>query len=236
MRPDNLLIADPHPRNPLLADAFNRAGLVERTGRGVSIIYAGQLQNGRPAPAYDLSTETSVTVTLGSGPADLSFVVSTIGANKRLGRALTVPELLVLWEAWTMGRVTVSEIAHLIQRDQKAARDLARQLENHGLITSFSSGGRRLYRLGPTLRETGHTDVGPTITRLSPARIEERLLAHVQQHGQIQRGEVETLTGLSRDQAYRLLKRLVEQRKLVQVGRGRGAYYRVAAITPGGDA
>ena len=32
--PDNLLVTEPRPRNPRPADAFKRAGLVERTGRG----------------------------------------------------------------------------------------------------------------------------------------------------------------------------------------------------------
>ena len=46
VRPDNLLRVGPHPRNPCLADCFKRIGLVERTGRGVNIIYEGQLRNG----------------------------------------------------------------------------------------------------------------------------------------------------------------------------------------------
>jgi ATP-dependent DNA helicase RecG len=40
--PGNLLVTEPRPRNPRLADAFKRAGLVERTGRGVETIYRGQ--------------------------------------------------------------------------------------------------------------------------------------------------------------------------------------------------
>ncbi len=227
---DNLLAVAPHPRNPLLADGFKRIGLVERTGRGVGIIYTGQLQNGRPAPSYDRSTEVSVTVTLDSGPSDLKFVESTIRANKHLGRALTVPELLVLREAWVTKRVTATEVTHLIQRDRKAARDLLRQMQHGELITGFSSGGRRLYRPGPVLHgETGHVDVGPVMKGLSPVQVENQVIAFIRKHGRVQRGKVETFSGLSRDQAYRLLKRLVEQGKLELVGRGRAAYYRLAA-------
>ena len=226
----NLLVVAPRPRNPLLADAFKRVGLVERTGRGVSIIYAWQLQNGRRPPSYDRSTEASVTVTLDSGLADLEFVESTIRVNRRLRRALTVPELLVLWEAWVAGRVTATEVARLIQRDQRAAHDLLRQLQQNELIASFSSGGRRLYRLGPALSgERGHVEVGPSIVDLSLGQIEQQLKTYVQRHGRIQRGQVETLTGLSRDQAYRLLQRLARQGELERIGRGRGAYYRLPA-------
>jgi len=50
IRLDNLLVVPPHPRSPLLADAFKRAGLVERTGRGINRMFAEQLSVGRPAP------------------------------------------------------------------------------------------------------------------------------------------------------------------------------------------
>lgn len=47
---NNLLATPPRPRNPLLADAFKRAGIVERTARGIDTIFYEQLRNGRPAP------------------------------------------------------------------------------------------------------------------------------------------------------------------------------------------
>lgn len=46
----NLLSVPPKPRNPLLADAFKRAGLVERTGRGINRVFAGQLELGGRRP------------------------------------------------------------------------------------------------------------------------------------------------------------------------------------------
>ena len=233
----NLLAVAPRPRNPLLADAFKRVGLVERTGRGVSIIYAGQLRNGRPAPSYDRSTEVGVTVTLDSGPADLRFVETTIRASRHLDHPLDVPELLVLWETWTGERVTETVVVQLIQRDRRTARGLLRRLQQDELISGFSSGGRRLYRLGPVMQgSTGRNDVGPVITDLSLPQVEERIIAHLRKHGRIQRGDVETLTGWSRDQAYRLLRRLVEQGILESVGRGRGAYYRLTINMPNGEA
>ena len=44
---DNLIDADPHGRNPVLADAMKRIGLAERTGRGIDRIYEGSLFYGR---------------------------------------------------------------------------------------------------------------------------------------------------------------------------------------------
>lgn len=73
----NLLVAPPRPRNPLLADAFKRAGVVERTGRGIDIIFEEQLRNGRPAPSYEQSTPESVVLVLpGERPTSTSCASS----------------------------------------------------------------------------------------------------------------------------------------------------------------
>jgi ATP-dependent DNA helicase RecG len=51
----NLLTTEPRPRNPALADALKRIGLVERTGRGVDLIYRGLLRYGRHHPDFSQS-------------------------------------------------------------------------------------------------------------------------------------------------------------------------------------
>ena len=42
VRLDNLLVTAPRPRNPMLADAMKRAGIVERTARGIDAIFSEQ--------------------------------------------------------------------------------------------------------------------------------------------------------------------------------------------------
>ena len=69
VRLDNILVTPPRPRNPLLADAFKRAGLVERTARGVDTIFFEQLRNGRPAPSYANSSQTEVVLVIPGGEA-----------------------------------------------------------------------------------------------------------------------------------------------------------------------
>jgi ATP-dependent DNA helicase RecG len=66
VRLDNLLVTPPRPRSPLLADAFKRAGIVERTARGIDTIFYEQLSNGRPAPDYGRSTERDVVLAAGA--------------------------------------------------------------------------------------------------------------------------------------------------------------------------
>jgi ATP-dependent DNA helicase RecG len=74
VRLDNLLVTTPRPRNPLLADAFKRAGIVERTARGIDTIFYDQLRNGRPAPSFERSNEATVSIVVPGGDADLDFV------------------------------------------------------------------------------------------------------------------------------------------------------------------
>lgn len=56
IRLDNLLVAAPHPRSPLLTDVFKRTGLMERTGRGINRTFTEQVRVGWPAPDYGHST------------------------------------------------------------------------------------------------------------------------------------------------------------------------------------
>jgi len=69
-----LLVVEPRPRNPLLADAIKRIGLAERTGRGIDLIYQGLLRYGRPGPDYSRSDSHSVVVVLPGGAADLGIL------------------------------------------------------------------------------------------------------------------------------------------------------------------
>ena len=59
VRLDNLPVTQLRPRNPLPADAFKRAGVVDRAHRKrIDTIFFEQLSNGRPAPNYARSNET----------------------------------------------------------------------------------------------------------------------------------------------------------------------------------
>ena len=74
VRLDNLLVTQPCPRNPLLADAFKRAGIVERTARGIDTIFVEQIRTGRRAPSDEKSTETGIVLELPGGePISASY-------------------------------------------------------------------------------------------------------------------------------------------------------------------
>ncbi len=212
--PDNLLVTEPRPRNPRLADAFKRAGLVERTGRGVETIYRGQLRNGRQPPDYTLSTAASVSVILPSGPADLDFVLLAVQGGRRLGRALEVVELLALWQARREDTTTAQVLAPVLQRSAAHAAAVLAGLAQAGLLQAEQD----LYRLAPELlREAG---LEPAL-----ASLEDAILAHVRAHGRITRREVMALCQINERQATYLLRKLTDRGELKQQGSGRGTIY-----------
>ena len=69
----NLLTAEPHGRNPQLADALKRIGLAERTGRGIDRIYEGSLIYGNTLPDYKNSTSVTVSLFIPKSRPDIQL-------------------------------------------------------------------------------------------------------------------------------------------------------------------
>lgn len=226
---DNLLVVAPRPRNPLLADAFKRIGLVERTGRGISIIYAGQLRNGRRPPGYDRSTEVSVTVTLDSEPADLKFVQLVIGEEKQRERTLNVDELLLLNHVWREREIDTRTAARLIQKPDDAARSVLEELKETGLLERGGTKRRPVYLLKAGVYDKLGRPEAPVPTRdLDRSQMEQAVLEYVEAHGQISRREAAALCRLTGRQAGYLLQKLMERGALRRVGKGPATVYKMA--------
>lgn len=144
----NCLVAQPRPRNPLLSDAFKRAGIVERTGRGIDTIFREQVRSGRRAPHYE-ATETGVTLTLQGGPADLDFVKLVVEEERRR-RPFALDELLIFHDLWQGASLSVTDAARLIQKREVDALDVFRFLGEGGLAQALGK-ARGSWRLGDGL-------------------------------------------------------------------------------------
>lgn len=86
---ENLLVTDPRPRNPLLADIAKRLGLAERTRRGIDRIFKGLLRYGRPLPDYGRSNNTSVILRISNADADYAFLEMVLKHEQRSGSTRT---------------------------------------------------------------------------------------------------------------------------------------------------
>ena len=228
IRPDNLLVTEPRPRNPRLADAFKRIGLVERIGRGVTIIYSGQLRNGRLPPDYNLTTEASVSVLLGGGPADLDFVQLVVTEENRQQRAFGVSQLLILAHLWRERTIDTPTAAGLIQRDEAQARAVLEGLVEVGLLEGRGARKGRTYLLSAGVyRALGQPAAYVRARGFEPDQMEQMILQYVRAHGRITRRDVVELCRVNENQAGYLLRKLADRGRLGLVGSGRSAYYTI---------
>lgn len=58
-----------------------------------------------------------------------------------------------------------------------------------------------------------------------PIQQEQMVINYIRKHGRIKRAEAMDLCRITKDQAYRLLKRLKEAGEIVQIGQLKGTFY-----------
>ena len=220
VRLDNLLVTQPRPRNPLLADALKRAGIVERTARGVDTVFAEQVRCGRSVPRYEVDSQAGVTLVLGRSEADLDFVRLLVEEERRNG-VLSLAQLLLLDRMWRDGAVDLAGAATLVQRDRQGASDVLASLVSRGLCSSERAGDSRRWRSSVTTQQAlqaGHQPKGHDAT----------VLAHVKSCGYITRGETAALCDIDVRAATRLLRQLTESGHLKSIGSRRWTRYELA--------
>jgi ATP-dependent DNA helicase RecG len=222
---DNLLVHEPNPRNPRLAEAFRRIGLVETTGRGIDKIYAGQLRYGRPLPDYARSDRDGVRLNLIGGEASLAFA-ALVYRQSREGQPLSLEEMLTLNHLQDERRSDVQTIGRLIQQGDARARAVLERLVERGLVEARGERRARTYLLSASLyRELGAPAGYVRASGFDKIQRETMVLQYLEAHGRITRREAVELCSISDDQASYLLRRLAEEGKLRQEGQARGAYY-----------
>ncbi|MBD2774653.1 RNA-binding domain-containing protein [Iningainema tapete] len=223
---DNLLVVEPRPRNPFLADAIKRIGLAERTGRGVDLIYQGLLRYGRSAPDYRRSDAYSVVVRLPGGEADLPLLRVVIEEENRRQSQLPVESLIALAQLRQERRLDTNTLAQAIQRDEAIARSVLERLVEAGLVEAHGVKKGRTYTLSPRVyRELGQSADYVRQAGFDSIQQEQMVLSYVNTHGKITRLEAMELCRISEDQASRLLRRLADAKRLKLVGQRRGAHY-----------
>jgi ATP-dependent DNA helicase RecG len=225
VRLDNLLVTAPRPRNPLLADAFKRAGIVERTARGIDTIFYEQLRNGRPAPSYARSDSAGVVVVIPGGEANLDFVRLLVTESQQ-GRVLALDELLILNALWQERSLTTDAAAHLTQKPEAETRATLHRLVEAGLIEERGQKKGRTWHLSAATYRLLGDKAGYVRQRgFEPLQQEQMVLQYVEKHGRITRKEAAELCRVASHQARDLLARLVGRGELELHGVRKGAFY-----------
>ena len=225
----NLLMVEPHGRNPALADALKRIGLAERSGRGIDRIFAGSIIYGRPWPDYSESDEETVKVFIPRSHPDLPFVRVLADEREKTGQPLPINSLLVLSLLRAERNLSSSEISALTNISIARLRPILHTLLEHGLLEVKGQGKSQSYILSARL----YTDSRNTSSYIHQAGIDavrqpELILNYIKAQGSISRSEAVELLHITPSTAYRLLTQMLSEKKLQRKGQGRSACYVLA--------
>lgn len=193
-----------------------------------AVIYQGLLRFGRALPDYSRSDAHSVVVMLPGGEADIGLLRIIVEQENRQGAPLPVDSLIALALLRRERRVDTATLAAAIQRDDAAARAVLERLVEAGLVEAHGvTKGRTFMLASAVYREIGEADSYVRQAGFDAIQQEQMVLKYVREHGEIGRKDAADLCRLSKDQASRLLRKLLSEDKLVMAGKGRGAHYRL---------
>lgn len=223
---ENIIYHEPLPRNPLLADILKRVGLVERTARGVDMIYQGQLRFGRPAPDYSRTDFYGVRVVLPGGRPLLEFVRLVYEEEKQLGKPLPLDQLMALNHLFFSRRTDTATLAKMIYRDEFYARSILERLVERGLVVASGQKKARVYHLSARVyAASGHPEEYVRVKGFDNIQQETMVLQYIDAHGKITRKDASALCQITLPSAYHLLSGMASKGLLQLVGKGKYAYY-----------
>lgn len=223
---DNLLTTEPRPRNPALADALKRIGLVERTGRGVDLIYRGMLRFGRHNPDFSQSDNHSVVLRLSMAAADEAFLKIVLEEEGRRGGALPIDSLIILAALRERRRASCEQLATYVHKEATRVAGSVEALAEAGLLQGHGNGRGRTYTLSSKLYELlGKEAEYVRQAGFDRLQQEQMVLNFIDLNGEIARKDVMRLCRLNSDQAYKLLKHMVDAQAIERHGEKKGAVY-----------
>lgn len=225
VRLDNLLETS-HPRSRILADAFKRAGLVERTGRGINRMFEATLRLGRDAPDFSRSTDDKVSAVFTLSAPDLALARFVLEREHRSGTPFRLEDLQVLHELRRETSLSTGEAAALLQKTEAEARAALARMVESGLVEARGTGrGRRYHLAAGVYRALDEASAYVRIRPFDALQQEQMVLAYVDAHGRITRSQAADLCRLTPRQASALLRRLADSGALAVRGERRGAHY-----------
>lgn len=225
IHPGNILTHEPKPKNPRLAEAAGRIGLVEQTGRGVDRIFLGQLRYGRPAPDYSRSDSDGVRVVLVGGEPSLEFTAFVYEQDQE-GTPLSLDQLMVLSTLFHERRIDTDAAGSLIQKGTAQARSVLEGLHEKGFVEGRGKGRGRVYHLAAELyRRFGGTAAYIRSKGFDEVQRRQMVLNALDAEGKITRSQVMELCLLNGPQAYRLLKKMCKNKEIEMHGVKKNAYY-----------
>lgn len=219
------LLDDSRPRSPIIADAFKRAGIVDRAGRGVREIYDQLLRAGRGEPDYSRSTAMAVVVTVPTSQADVETIRFVLDHEDSSGNRLNLLQLRLIHELKSMGPQSIAELATVLSESDARVRAQVTRLAEQGVVEARGAGRNRRNHLTAAFYRVAQSSAYVRLQDTDPVQQDHMVVSYVRQYGSITRRKVAELCRLGSDQARVVLRRLVDAGSLELRGERRTAHY-----------
>ena len=172
-------------------------------------------------PDYSQSTSTEVNLFIRRAVPDESFIRMVSEEEKRRGSSLSVWALIILSLLKEHRRLTMSQLHEFSRLEERRVA---------GVVEASGSGISRSYILSSKVYKAD--DALPAYVRqnnISATRQRGLVLELAEKNdGEVTSSEVMDLLGLSYISAYRLLKKMEDEGKLMHEGKGRSSRYLIA--------
>jgi ATP-dependent DNA helicase RecG len=233
LRPDAVIVRSPGPlpepvtvetirqaqaaRNPDVIDVLRRFSLAEDAGRGIDVM-EDEMAEALLDPPRFVDDGSFVIVTLPLHGFITPRERVWVAEHERRGQISAADKLLLVHAA--RGNELTNRSARFVLKtaDPGIARKALKRLRDAGLLEQRGERGGSAYYLTDSISP-------PAAFKLSPKQLADMVLVAAATDGQLTNERVRDLTGLDRQQAISLLRSLVKEGRLVQVGERRGTRY-----------
>lgn len=217
----NILRHEPKSRNRILAEAFEKLGLVERAGIGRRRIFETTLSYGKRIPEYEADGWVTLRIYDGSFDERMARLVAQWRGE---GREIGLDGLLVLSFLSDNAFIDTGSAAELLQLSREQARSVLSRLAlpESGVLERKGRTKAATYHLAKGVANDLHGKAAYTRTRgLDPIRYTEMVRAFVADHGSITPRECRELLGLGESPSAR-----VEVSRYLRQWSGEGGFLR----------
>ena len=225
VNPNNILQVDPMGRNTCLMDALKRIGMAERTGRGVDRIYEGSLLAGRRSPDWSESTDTYVRLFIPRGLPDEHFMRLLESYYEVAGNHPSVWSMLVLDALKRNGELTVRQLAEVAHASEGKVATTMDELQSYGIVDRKEAASIARYSLNRQMYSRAYDHPGIARDVKTRSEYPDAVLELVRARGSVGNGDVSDMLNIDSKTAYRLLRSMVDDGRLIQRGRKSGTRY-----------
>jgi ATP-dependent DNA helicase RecG len=214
------------PRSKAIASVMQRAGLAERAGTGVDVMYEESLALGQAAPSFARTDNHRVVVDFELGHPDVAIVRYL---RERRGQSMADFDLLDLQILRTVklhGDASLHELDEEVTYAGASLVPAITRMVEQGVLEPRGVGrGRRYHLSAEFYRTAGQATAYARMRGLSRDEMRAEVRTAVEVHGSVTRGKVAELCHISPTQARTLLKGMVDDGQLTLIGEKRAARY-----------